>query len=96
MKKLFTIVFIFSAFLSVKAQSHVGQPCTDLFISEYVSPQGTGVSGNKTIEIYNPSSSAINLSGYLIKTYANGSCTAGTSQFHFPNKNLAAGGCVCN
>ena len=89
MKKIFTPLAFTLIAVSLKAQ--YGQPCTDLFISEYVSPQGSGTSGNKTIEIYNPSSTPKNLSGYVIKTYANGSCTPGTAQFHFPNKNLAAG-----
>ncbi len=47
-------------------------PCTDLFISEYLE----GSSNNKAIEIYNPTSTAINLSGYDIALYANGSTAA--------------------
>ncbi|MEZ7528325.1 beta strand repeat-containing protein [Cloacibacterium normanense] len=46
-------------------------PCTDLFISEYVE----GSSNNKAIEIYNPTASAISLTGYDISIYANGSST---------------------
>ncbi len=43
--------------------------CNELFISEYV--EGSG--NNKALEIYNPTSSAINLSNYWIKRYSNGS-----------------------
>jgi len=46
-------------------------PCTDLFISEYLE----GSSNNKAIEIYNPTASAISLTGYDISIYANGSST---------------------
>ena len=41
---------------------------SDLIISEYVE----GWSTNKAIEVYNPTSSAINLSGYRLVRYANG------------------------
>ncbi|GGP06566.1 hypothetical protein GCM10010992_27080 [Cloacibacterium rupense] len=47
-------------------------PCGDLFISEYLE----GSSNNKAIEIYNPTASAINLSGYDLVIYSNGSSTA--------------------
>lgn len=40
----------------------------DLFFSEYVE----GSSNNKAFEIYNPTSSAINLSGYFVKSSNNG------------------------
>ncbi|MCO6464895.1 MAG: lamin tail domain-containing protein, partial [Saprospiraceae bacterium] len=45
--------------------------CESMFISEYVE----GTSNNKAIEIYNPTSSTINLSGGYIKLYTNGSWT---------------------
>lgn len=41
---------------------------TELFISEYIE----GSSNNKAIEIYNPTSSSINLSAYSIQKQANG------------------------
>jgi subtilisin-like proprotein convertase family protein len=49
----------------------------DLFISEYV--EGSG--NNKALEIYNPSSTSVNLStsAYKIEIYANGATTAGTT-----------------
>jgi len=45
----------------------------DLFVSEYVE----GSSNNKAIELYNPSSSSVNLStqGYVLEIYANGGLT---------------------
>lgn len=49
-------------------------PCADVFISEYV--EGSGF--NKSIEIYNPTSSPIDLSTYRLEKYTNGSSTPGT------------------
>lgn len=46
--------------------------CSDLFFSEYVE----GSSNNKALEIFNPTTSAINLSGYVVYRYGNGSATA--------------------
>ena len=45
--------------------------CADLFFSEYV--EGTGQS--KALEIYNPTSSPINLGDYSIERYPNGLMT---------------------
>ena len=45
--------------------------CSDLFFSEYVE----GSSNNKALEIYNPTSSSIDLSSYSIERYSNGSST---------------------
>lgn len=53
-----------------------GSNCNELFISEYVE----GSSNNKYIEIYNPTSAAINLSGYSLELYSNGSLTALSTQ----------------
>ncbi len=46
-------------------------PCTELFISEYVEGSGS----EKYIEIYNPTSAAVNLAtgNYSLRLYANGS-----------------------
>lgn len=63
MKKLLLSAFTLSAFLTVNAQS------TDLFISEYV--EGSG--NDKAIELYNPTNAPINLSGYSLNRYSNGS-----------------------
>lgn len=46
--------------------------CTDLFISEYM--EGTG--NNKGVEFYNPTSEAINLSGYQLQRWSNGEGSA--------------------
>ena len=61
-------------------------PCGDLFISEYIE----GSSNNKAIEIYNPTSSPVNLSLYQLHYFGNGSITA-TSTFQ-PVGILAPGG----
>lgn len=46
--------------------------CNQLFISEYVE----GWSNNKALEIYNPTSSPIDLSQYFVARYSNGSSSA--------------------
>ena len=54
--------------------------CSDLFFSEYVEGYGQ----NKAIEIYNPTSDAIDLSSYSIERYSNGSTNSsagGTTSF---------------
>jgi len=56
----FLCVFFTSVFASAQ---------TDLFISEYV--EGTG--NNKAIEIYNPTSDAIDLNNYWVIRFSNGS-----------------------
>ena len=65
--------------------------CTDLFFSEYVE----GYANNKAVEIYNPTDQAINLSGYSIARFSNGSTTAApptetpASIVQLPNEMLA-------
>lgn len=49
--------------------------CTDLFFSEYV--EGSG--NTKAFEIYNPTSSSIDLSDYVVFRFQNGSPTASDS-----------------
>jgi len=46
--------------------------CNEIFISEYV--EGTGYS--KAIELYNPTGSAISLTGYSIERFSNGQATS--------------------
>ncbi len=58
----------------VLTASAFAQPCSKLFFSEYI--EGTG--SNKALEIYNPTSLPVNLSGYKILSYANGAATATT------------------
>lgn len=60
-------------FLLASAITHA--QCTDLFISEYIE----GSSNNKAIEIYNPTGVPVNLSGYSLKLYSNGSATPTSS-----------------
>lgn len=63
MKKLvYTIAAIFTA------AAAFAQPCSDLFISEYIE----GSSNNKALEIYNPTAGPINLAGYELRNYFNG------------------------
>ncbi|WP_372794090.1 lamin tail domain-containing protein [Lutibacter sp.] len=50
-------------------------PCAELFISEYIEGSGT----NKNLELYNPTSSSIDLANYQIALFANGSVTASST-----------------
>lgn len=63
--------------INVQTGSTGGGNISELFISEYVE----GSSNNKAIEIYNGTSSAIDLSanGYKLEFYFNGSTSAGTT-----------------
>jgi hypothetical protein len=45
--------------------------CSDLFISEYIE----GSSNNKALELYNPTSQPVNMSGYRLETYNDGVTT---------------------
>ena len=58
----------------------------DLFISEYVE----GSSNNKAIELYNPTDAALDLTGYMVHIYSNGSPTASKS-FDLTGITLGAG-----
>ncbi|MGZ4055878.1 MAG: lamin tail domain-containing protein [Bacteroidia bacterium] len=66
MKKLLLSVFAVASFINLNAQ------CNELFISEYV--EGSG--NNKALEIYNPTSAAINLTGYRLERFSNGASTS--------------------
>lgn len=66
MKKLLLSVFALASYISVNAQ------CNELFISEYV--EGSG--NNKALEIYNPTNAPINLTGYRIERFSNGSSSS--------------------
>lgn len=67
MKHFVTLSLFISSCVAL-AQSN----CSELFISEYVE----GWSNNKALEIYNPTNQAVNLSGYFVVRYANGSSSA--------------------
>lgn len=63
--------------------------CTDLFISEYVE----GSSFNKVIEVYNPTASPINMTGYslLLKGFSGAGTPFTNPPFNFPNEVLNPG-----
>ena len=63
--------------LSAQTNSSGGGNLTDLFISEYVE----GTSNNKAIEIFNGTSSSVDLAadGYKLEFYFNGSTSPGTT-----------------
>ena len=63
MKKKISIIIISLIYITTNSQD-----CSDLFISEYVEGPGN----NNAIEIYNPTNSSIDLSGYTINRYSNG------------------------
>ena len=63
MKKLFLLAGS-AIMLSLSANAQ----CTEIFFSEYI--EGSG--NSKAVEIYNPTSSAIDLSGYSIFNIVNG------------------------
>ena len=58
---------LLSVFALVLTAAAFGQ-CSDLFYSEYVE----GSHNNKALEIYNPTSAAIDMSGYQVVRYSNG------------------------
>ena len=69
--KRFSLLSLASlAFTSLQAQD-----CSEIFISEYVE----GWSNNKAIEIYNPTSEAIDLSQYSLSRWSNGGSTPTTT-----------------
>lgn len=70
------------AFGFAKAQ----QPCTQLFISEYVEDTAF----NKAIEIYNPTANPINLQNYRVQLFTNGNTTPNRT-IGFGNRTIAAG-----
>jgi len=66
---------IFTALLLLLSIQQAKSQCGELFISEYIE----GSSNNKAIEIYNPTSSTVTLTGnYSIRMYFNGSSTPTT------------------
>lgn len=83
MKK--SILLILGGIIGFSTLSH--SQCTDLFFSEYIE----GASNNKALEIYNPTSSTINLSDYEIRRYNNGAVTPSSVQA-FTVETIAPGG----
>jgi hypothetical protein len=68
MKKLILLSLSVLSLLSAKSQ------CNEVFISEVVE----GWSNNKAVEIYNPTSNTINLNGYGLVRFSNGSTSYGS------------------
>jgi hypothetical protein len=66
-KNLLFILALLISILSLEAQNPPA-PCSDLFISEYLE----GDNNNKAMEIYNPTTSDIALSGYTLGSNYNG------------------------
>ena len=64
MKEKILIIILASTFNLINAQN-----CSELFISEYVE----GPANNNAIEIYNPTNASVDLVGYTINRYSNGS-----------------------
>ena len=63
------ILLVFTLLISF---TNLAQDCGELFISEYVE----GWSNNKALEIYNPTSSSVDLSSYMVIRYSNGATSA--------------------
>jgi|GEM_PF-863853 len=61
--------------LDIADNDNLATPCNDLFFSEYIE----GSSSNKAVEIYNPTSSPINLGDYTVALFSNGSTTFNNS-----------------
>ncbi len=62
-------------------------PASDLMFSVYIE----GGSNNKAIEVYNPTTAAVDLADYTIQLFSNGSASA-TNTETLPAQQLAAGG----
>lgn len=63
MRKFLLLILFISAVSAILAQ-----PCSELFISEYVE----GSNNNKALEIYNPTNQDVDLSDYQLSRYSNG------------------------
>ena len=66
MKKLVLLSLTVIASFNIQAQD-----CSDLFISEYV----VGSGNNRALELYNPTNAAIDLAGYKVGRFRDGSGT---------------------
>ncbi|MEO6167502.1 MAG: lamin tail domain-containing protein [Chitinophagales bacterium] len=68
MKRALTLSLLLSSLCPISK----AQPCSDLYISEYVE----GSSFNKVIEIYNPTTGTVQMDGYQLLLFSNGTDTA--------------------
>ena len=69
MKRLFNFLVMLFSTTTLFAQNPA--PCSDLFFSEYIE----GTNNNKVLEIYNPTTSPINLTNYKVWISFNGGTT---------------------
>lgn len=70
-----SLFFILFGAITLSKEANA-QGCDNLFISEYIEGWGN----NKAIEVYNPTSAAIDLSDYRLERYSNGSPSAAENQ----------------
>jgi len=70
----------------VASTTFTDPPTSNLFFSEYIE----GSSNNKALEIYNPGSFSVDITGYKIEIYANGAVSQ-TNTINIPSVDLAAG-----
>ncbi|HIL66323.1 MAG TPA: T9SS type A sorting domain-containing protein [Flavobacteriales bacterium] len=70
MRKMRKILLSISILFAMSANAQL-LDCSELFISEYIEGPGN----NNAIEIYNPTNTSIDLTGYSINRYGNGATT---------------------
>lgn len=63
--------FVLLSFLTIVFVSNLQAQCSELFISKYLE----GYSNNRAVEVYNPTSSAVDLSQYSVGRFRNGDIT---------------------
>ena len=81
---LAALILAFGAMVPLASRMPVRAASPDLFFSEYIE----GSSNNKAIEIFNGTGAAVNLSGYTLELYSNGSPA--------PTQTLAPSGTVAD
>ena len=80
---------LLSLIVLVASAVSYGQSCSNLFFSEYIE----GSSNNKALEIYNPTSASIDLSGYEVQRFNNGGVSP-SGTLNFPSGTMIAAGDV--
>lgn len=71
LKRSLAVLSASAVLTAFAAQTTNAQSTPDLFFSEYLE----GSSFNKAVELYNPTSSTIDFTGYAVAVYTNGSAT---------------------